>query len=372
MLTEARVRELAARRGAPVITSLYLDVDGRRYPRVSDYEPHVDHLLRSARERAAGLDDEARQSVEADLVRIEARLREGFDRSRTRGVALFAGRDLFEVVEVPRPVRNQIVLNQAPAVRQLEFLLEEYPRVIVVLVDRQRARLFRFELGELVERHELFDPVPPRADGVDDGGLLASHVQRHSDELARRHLRHAAEALFGELEDWVADQVFLGGPREAVAEFEELLHPYVAEKVAARLSVSVQAGVEDVRAATLEAEQEAERRREAALLVRLRDAVGAGAGGVAGLGETLRAVYERRVDTLVVSQGYEAPGWRCSACGLLAVEGSTCGVCSAVMEKVEDVVGEAVDAALTGGAKVQSCVNPDLDVLGRVGAFLRY
>jgi hypothetical protein len=43
------------------------------------------------------------------------------------------------------------------------------------------------------------------------------------------------------------------------------------------------------------------------------------------------------------------------------------------MVEVEDVVAEAVDDALADGASVVVCVgNADLDVLGRIGAFLRY
>jgi hypothetical protein len=43
------------------------------------------------------------------------------------------------------------------------------------------------------------------------------------------------------------------------------------------------------------------------------------------------------------------------------------------MHEVEDVVSEAVDDALNAGAAVDVCVgNADLDVLGRIGAFLRF
>jgi hypothetical protein len=43
------------------------------------------------------------------------------------------------------------------------------------------------------------------------------------------------------------------------------------------------------------------------------------------------------------------------------------------MEQVDDVVEEAVETALSQSARVEICVgNADLDVLGRVGALLRY
>ena len=43
------------------------------------------------------------------------------------------------------------------------------------------------------------------------------------------------------------------------------------------------------------------------------------------------------------------------------------------MERVPDVVEDAIEEALTQGLPVTICVgNADLDVLGRIGALLRY
>ncbi len=371
MITEEHLRELASFRGDPAVISLYLDVDGSRFPKLADVDPHLDDLVR----RAVRLAEERgieRSRIDEDLEKVRSWIFRGFDRSRVRGLAFFVCGDLFEVVEVPRPVRNQVVLNQAPALRQLEFVLDEFQRFMVVLVDRQRARLFHFELGELVERSEVFDPVPARVDATDEGGRAASHVQRHTDELARRHLRHAAEVTFHELERSHADRVILGGPDEARSEFEDLLHSYVRERVVDRVSVSLQASESEIKQAALEVELEVERRHEAEVVEALKEAVGAEQRGVAGLHDTLRAIYERRVDLLVVSHGYEEQGWHCTRCDFLAVRGKECPMCQGEMERVDDVVGEAIDVALAGGSRVEICENADLDVLGRVGALLRF
>ena len=43
------------------------------------------------------------------------------------------------------------------------------------------------------------------------------------------------------------------------------------------------------------------------------------------------------------------------------------------MEHVDDVIHDVVDVALGQGCHVEVCVgNADLDVLGRIGALLRY
>jgi peptide subunit release factor 1 (eRF1) len=372
VISDDRIRSLAAHRGSPVVTSCYLDVDGRRHPRHVDYEQQLDHLLRQARDRAGDLEPVALQSVEGDLGRISAWVKGGFDRSRVRGLAFFScsAEGFFEVVESPLSVRNEIVLNHTPHVLQLESLAQAYDRFAVVLVDRQRARLFRFEQGELSECTELFDAVPRRHV---HGGRSAANIQRHTDELAHKHLKHAGEVTFDEVGRNSIDHLILGGPHEVVTEFEALLHPYVKDRVAARLSIMVTAAPEEVRQAALQVEHELARAAEEAMVDRLRDQVGAGTGGVAGLDPTLRALVERRVDTLLVSDGYEAPGWRCPSCRWLAVKGRGCPVCGASMELVEDVVEQAVEEALANSCRVEVVrENADLDVLGRIGALLRF
>jgi peptide subunit release factor 1 (eRF1) len=377
MLSEDRIRALAGHRGSSVVTSCYLDVDGRRYPRPADYETQLAHLLREAREKAAGFGPEAVRSVAADLDRIASWVRGGFDRSHTKALAFFAcsADGFFDVIESPLPVSNEIVVNHTPHVRPLESILQAYERFAVLLVDRQRARLFRFELGELTEHTEVFDAVPRGGDqaGHPGQGSRGAHVQRHSEEVAHRHLKHAAEVTFAELQERPVEHVILGGPHEIVVELEGLLHPWIKDRVADRLVIPTTAGAEEVRQAALTVEAAVARQGEAALVERLRNAIGTGAGGVAGLEATLAALVERRVETLLVSEGYATEGWRCRSCRYLGPKGRRCPVCSNSMDLVDDVVEEAVEEALANKCRVQMVrENADLDVLGRIGALLRF
>ncbi len=377
MISEDQVRALAGHRGSCVVTSCYLDVDGRRHPRHADYEAQLDHLLREAREKAAGFGPEAVRSVAGDIDRIASWVRGGFDRSHVRGLAFFAcsADGFFDVVESPLPVSNEIVVNHTPHVRPLESILQAYERFAVLLVDRQRARLFRFELGELTEHTEVFDAVARGGDqaGHPAQGSRGTHVQRHSEEVAHRHLKHAAEVTFTELQQRPVEHVILGGPHEVVVEVEGLLHPWVRERVADRLVIAATAGADEVRQAALAVEAALARRSEAAVVDRLRDAIGTGGGGVAGLEATLAALVERRVDLLLVSEGYATEGWRCRSCGYLGPKGRRCPLCAKDMDLVEDVVEEAVEEALANKCRVQMVrENADLDVLGRIGALLRF
>lgn len=363
------IRRLASFRGedAPV-TSCYLDVDGRRYLRRQDLEHEVSVLLRGARARANG-----HASVVKDLNRIEEFVKGDLDRSKTRGLAIFscAAHDLWRVFPLPVPVQNRVVINSTPAVSQLEAVLEESEALAVLLVDKQRARLFVFELGVLVERSELFDELPRDYDtrGERDQGDVAPHV----DALRHQHLRHAADVAWQISQEVGFSHLAIGAPEPLARELETLLHPYLRERLCGRVHVPVLASLDEIRDAAVELELRVERRREAAIVQRLREAVASGRRGAAGLSAVLDALADRRVERLLVSQGYQAPGWRCASCGRLAAVGRRCARCNTDMEPVDDVVEEAVEEALSQSCRVEICVgNADLDVLGRIGALLRY
>ncbi len=369
VITEDAIRELAGfRGGAAPVTTCYLDVDGRRYVRHQDFEHELQGLLRQARSQANGT-----ASVHKDLERIEDFVKRGINRSRTRGLAIFAcsSHGLFEVVPLPVPVRNQVVVNDLPAVGQLEAVVQERRRTGVLLVDRQRSRIFVFDLGELVDRSELLDELPRDYDhrGERERGDVVNHVE----ELAHQHLRRAARALFSVHQEHGLHHVVLGCPDELVSVVESALHRYLRERLIGRLNVPVAAPLSDIEAALVEIEISEERAREARLVGRLREAAGAGRQGVTGLAGSLDALGSGRVETLVVSHGYREPGWRCVPCGRLFPVGRACPQCGTAMLELDDVVEEAVEQALAGAAQVEICIdNADLDVMGRVGALLRF
>jgi len=356
------VRRMAAYAGPGPVVTCYLDVDGRRYVRPHDYELEFERMARPFHDRG-----------NRGLKRIEDYVRGGFDRSHTRGLALFssAAGDLWEPLHLPVRVRNQLVINQHPQVRQLEAVIERADRFAVLLADRQRARLFVFQLGQLVDWSERFDRLPRHED--DGGDMVKDQVRDHVDSATRRHLLRTAEAAFELFHESGFDQLLVGAPGNIAGPLERTLHPYLRERIAARLNIPVSAREDEVREAAVAAEEEVLRRREAADVDRLRSAAGMGDGAVVGLDEVLKALVERRVDTLLVSDGFEAPGWRCSSCAFLASRGPSCPVCSTRMEQADDVVEEAMQEALTQSVHVEVCrENADLDVLGRIGALLRF
>jgi peptide subunit release factor 1 (eRF1) len=370
VLTDDGIRELATFRPKQgVVTSCYLDVDGRRFPRRAEYEQELDRLLRYARAQANGHGGE----ITKDLAAIERHVKGGLDRSRVRGVAMFSCQadGFWSALTLPVPVRSQLVVGHAPAVGQLEAALHHHEPIGVLLVDRQQARVLVFEMGELTEDAELVAELLRDIDDKDERGR--GDISAKVDDRDRQHVRRAAAAAFGVYQRYPFEHLLVGAPAALVGGVEESLHPYLKERLRDRLSLAVTAPIEAIRQAAMDAEIELERRREQGLLDELRGRLGRRDRAAAGLPDVLDALADRRVERLLVSSGYREAGWSCAGCGTLAKVGPRCPRCSTDMREEQDVVAAAIDAALNASCRVDVCDgSADLDVLGRIGALLRF
>ncbi|MGZ8626085.1 MAG: baeRF10 domain-containing protein [Actinomycetota bacterium] len=366
------LRTLAARatHGAP-ITSVYLTVDGKRYPRRSDYEVRLDELLRSARAQASALGKDAARSVERDVAAMSEFVRDRLERDDTRGIALFSSHaeGLWETVLLPRPVRDRAVVAAEPDLRPLEALLETYRPTCVALVDFAKARVFVVELGRIEEVSDLADDVPNRHE---QGGSAQMRMQRHVDDHRIKHLKHVADDLFALSRRRAFEHLVLAGPAEAHRELESALHDYLRQRIRASVTMPMTASRADVLARVLELDEEAEHERERAAAERLAQAAGSDDRGVLGLEATLEALANGRVAELMVSIDLSSAGSVCEACGRLSTAEGPCATCGGESRAVPDVVEAAVAAALRSGARVETVVGDGLAEMGRIGALLRF
>lgn len=379
VLSADLVQQLARWRGGHEhgVITLYLNVDGRENIRPEDYRVHLDAMIRDA------VSKDKRATVADTLVRISNFVANEFERGNNRGLAIFAdSEELWQVVPLPVPVNDHLVVNMTPHVRQLETLLDEYEPTGVLLTDKQRARLMVIEMGRVVEREEIIDPLPRHDD--DKGDWEKDHVKNHSSVIAQQHFRNAAQAMFDLYQRRHFNHLVIFAADEASPEIKRQLHDYLSQKVVGCLPLPMNTSDEEIISLAFDMTQMAERKREGEFVDRLRAAVStsgvsgkpindATSSAVAGLDPTLAAIYEKRVETLLVSQGFVAEGWRCTDCSYIATVGRKCRMCGSSMTLVEDVIEEAVEDALGQKCRVEFCSdNADLDVMGRIGALLRF
>lgn len=364
------VRKLADwETGGLPVTSLYLDVDGRRRPRRSDFVIRVEDMVRRAGDDAPA-DRDAARSLSRDAERIVRFVRDDFDRHGVRGLVVFTCSDaaLWEDVRLAAAVRDRLVIRPRPYVLPLEAVLERSEAFCVVLVDRAKARLLRASLGQVEEVSDILDEVPGRHD---QGGWAQARLQRHIEDHVQRHLKHVAAVLLRQRQRRAFDRVILSGPHEVVAELDRELHDYVRRAVVERATLPVSATAGDVLGLATAVEERLERQRETEAVARVLGQSGGGRA-VAGLEPALAALASGRVDTLVVASDLASDGFRCRECGRLTGTGGRCPVCGSATEPTTDLSEEAVEAALRQGCRVETVAGGELSNVGGIGALLRF
>lgn len=335
---------------APV-TTVYLNTDGARFPKAADYEARLDALLRDVRRQAEALPNDQRSCVHADIQTLHRWVRQDFQRGNVRGLGMFSSAgELFETVQVGIGVRNIARVSETPYVVPLEALLSRHHHIGLVLIERDKARIFRYRLGRAEEWFGLESDVHGQHE---QGGWSQARFQRNIEHEVLQHFKEAAEILRKAHEEDPLDVVVLAGPPAEAAEFSRHLHPYLQKVLYGEpVSLSCTPSAEDLKARFREAEQHLVSSRRADRLGRLAAAKGQGEKAARGVRHVLEAVNSGRVEVLFVVEGAGVPGFR-SATGALALHEQEAAAYGQPVQPVSDLIDEIIEAAVRSGADIE-------------------
>jgi peptide subunit release factor 1 (eRF1) len=371
-------RRLVEQQSSHPVLSQYLALDPERFAtapaRASQIASLLDEAARAI-ERDDALEHDDLVSLREDVERVRRYLlsREPPYKG-SRGLAVFSssGDDLFEVVQISRPVEGRVEIGRTPYVEPLMASGGER-RWCVVLVTRREARVLTGPPDRLTERERIGDNVHAQHE---KGGWSQANYERSVEQEVDTHLRRVAEQVHRRWQRERFDCLALGGPQEVVARFQSVLPDDLTRSLTKhRIQVDVSvASDEQVRAAAVELVDEVERERERAALDRLAAGLGSGGRAAGGPQATLDALNERRVEVLLLEQGIERAGGRCPACGLLSLEtGGPCPADGTQLEEVDHLREAVVEAALTQDAEVVVVRRyPDLGPQQGMAALLRF
>ncbi len=382
-ITTDRLRELAETRSAQgKVLSVFINLDPREFAtppaRATEISSVLDAAARTIRD-ADDLTPDERRALDADLERVRTAMRNGVDAKEARALAVFASQPagLFEILKLPRPVDHKVAIGETPCVEPLARI-GTGELWWLVLVDRKHARLLAGTVDGLVElwRHE--DDVLGRVDSDrhDQDGRSEKRYERGVEKEVDVHLRGVASELARRLRDVRVAGILVGGPKETTGQLASLLHADVAKCVKGHVDVDVwNSGADAVLAAARPVLDDLTARRDAELLAKVDEGLGKGGRAVSGLGDVLTAVHERRIDTLVIQEGFTAKGTRCPQCGWMGVSaGGQCPADGTMTDVVDNIVEAAVGRAFGQDARVRYLPVDDeaIEMKGSIAAVLRF
>jgi peptide chain release factor subunit 1 len=367
-----RLAQIKPERGR--VLSVILNLDPAEFATPPARSTAVTSVLTQAAHRieeADGLDHDERSALREDVERVrEALMASDLAQNGTRAVAVYACKpaDLLEVVRITRPVESAVVLDRSPYLEPLVAEAHE-ERWCVLLANRRNARFFIGDGGGLEETDRVEDDVHSQHD---QGGWSQARYQRGVEKEKDDHLVHVANVAFSAYKERGFDRLLVGAPDELVGDLEQKLHPYLRERIVARLHLDVEnSSVEGVRAAANAAIEDWRRRVEREALDRLAEGVGRGGRGAAGLAAVLQALNEQRVETLLVGETFRSAGGRDPETGMLYPGDHGPG--DQELERCENILEPAIEKAIEQSARVIKVrYHDDLGPLGGIGAVLRY
>jgi hypothetical protein len=367
MINESTLRELIGFHPGTPVLSVYLNVDP-----VSDASEQSKLRLRQ-------LLQPYEVEATADVEQIQRFLDHEYS-GTGRSVVIFSCHqaDYFQSYILSLPVRSRARWLNRPYVKPLAALLENYGHIGVALVDQQGARLFHFHLGQLTEQEgTLGENVRQTKHG--GGSQLrtrggSSRQTRSPDSVIERNLREAARFSSSFFSRQKIRRVLVGGTEDITSRFIALLPRRWQSLVMGTFNIDMTAGHSSVSEKSLNLLEKWEYKRDARLIGTIVTAAAKGGNGVVRLDDTLSAVHAGNIQTLIINDGFRAPGYRCTHCAYISSQSQDqCTFCGNPIEQIEDAVEFAVRRVLADGGEVEVVkANPHLEKAGNIGALLRY
>ncbi len=297
-----------------------------------------------------------------------------------KGLAIFSNqhKDFFQTYQFNLTVPDHIYIGERPTLRPLVRLLDTYDGWSVILVDKQGARIFAFNLGEIDELESVTgDDVRQTKRGGGNampGRMGGSGVSGNVENTIDRNIKEIIEYATEFFTRWHIRRIMLGGTEDNIARFKDELPKSWQSLIVTEFPMSMSASQAEILDKAMDEAQKAQKILTDNLVDQAITLAAKGSNGVIGLIDTLNANHEGRVKTLLVSEGFEQMGYRCTGCGYLTVqELDKCPFCGGQFEEIGAAVEMAVQEALRKNADVKVVAGNDkLDEAGNIAAILRY
>lgn len=374
MLSRDDLRRFIQLRSEDGIVSAYIGLNPHfmhdpAHP-VTQFKSAVKRFVRRTREgRWLEVLEREREKVQAFLERLPL---------QGRGTVIFTSQPagIWEVLRLGVPVPSLVHVNTTAYTRILATVLDEYPHMVVAVVQKDRARLYVSEQRAAEALGTITSEVPG---WHDQGGWAQARFQRHIEFHVAEHLKKVVEEL--QRLYYTGNPPFrhlvIGGTEGAANDLLKMLPDPLARLVIGTFPVDVKHEREsDILERAWEIWREHERRSERDLVNRVMETAQAAGPGVLGIDPSLHAIAEGRVHTLIVAHGLATEGFACTRCDhFSALEFTRCPVCGGAAEPTSDIVDRAVEKAYLAGAEVEVVLGEAANRLmrrGGMGAMLRY
>ncbi len=348
------------------ITSLYLNISPLEYPKGEyrliwkNFQREITNFFVENREvKKSILDDAERISTFLDReINISA---------NTLVIFSCSAKNWFEVYPLYPSLKSKLVIEKDPHTKPLIRLVASQNPYLIILLSKDKARIFNYHLGVLKEEGEVKSEVPKKHK---QGGWEASDWQRWHETHVIWHLKDVIEYIKkfdGER------NIIIGGNLQSISEFKELLPKSLQEKIIGNFNFDVTPPIKELLDKVEKFIYEYEKKNVEELVERIFTNTKKGKDSTYGLEEVAFTLHEDRIQTLVVTENFEKEGFQCPKCLYISPYLENCPFCNIEMEKRNDIVDEIIEEAINKKAKLVFIKDSNLGgKIENIGAILRF
>lgn len=211
MITPEKLKQLESFNNSRfMIMSVYLGSDSLQAPFDKYLISEFHSLLHQ------NFDKKMRETFRNDIARIETYLDNYAPSART--LAIFsAGDKLWEIIEFEFSIENSLSVDFSPNLDPIRSARQKYSKYLVLLVDREKARMFTVDQGEIAEHADYmgeYIPQDKKTIGHDGYPGQNNIHSRHLDILIDRHIDEVSKKLAEFVKSQDIDFVIIGGHKE--------------------------------------------------------------------------------------------------------------------------------------------------------------
>jgi peptide subunit release factor 1 (eRF1) len=272
------------------------------------------------------------------------------------------------VLRLPWPVRDRVFFEDRFVLWPLQQVLDQSDRFGLILSDKDEARLFLFYLEAIEEVADVVDEIPGRIRFPDPRREL--EYMRKNIEYTKQHFDNVSERALRLLQKEPFEHLIIGGLWETLPQLDHGLHRYLRDRIVARWKIDVHTPTQEIRERARQEEQQFLRRQAEETWKAINDFLLE--RGALGPDPVFSALWQRRIQTLLIEPNVARSGFRCSVCSRLRLSGDPCVECGGKMVEVENVFDEAVQDTIDQSGHVRYWEDPALNAVDSIAALRRF
>jgi peptide subunit release factor 1 (eRF1) len=361
-----------------LVASVYLMVDGGRTTK-KDYLTKINSMIIEAREileKDEDIEKANKKKVYDNLENIKSYVNDKFKIDKTKTLLIYAASNgLWEIFKLPVVLKSRIIIDPKPHTQYLRQIVESYKNYGVLLIDREKAQIFKIYMGEISEYLAAFiSEVPPKVNYRREAMLNEKKIVSRIEEKLHQFFKMINEKAFNLFNEGKFDYLIIAGRKDIVPDFNNYLHSYLQSRYIGTFEEDPAANQFVILEKAQKVIEVFEEKKKDEIISKIVDEYSNQGLAVLGIEKTIEALLLDQIKVLVYDEDFKAKGHLCPKCNYIEHEHiEECPYCEIKPMYFNDVIDEIVENALNQGSEVISVEkNEKLIKNGNIAAILRY